>query len=324
MKKTNKSHRAARKSGSQRKRKNNKRRSHVERTKPLDSIFDGVRSKDELEQIVADLQQSGRKFLVSLTTIFATKNWEELGHENAKSFLKANVPHIKYHTAMSWFRSNQIIARLAGPEFIGVYSMNAMRVFAPLDIEQQEALWEALTKEWKQENETEKPIDAVWLTRAKVLEVKSILFPSTKEHSVAADNAPKANVLESHPSEEDESDEEDEFDDSDVYDCKKPTQPSDDEVDSDKENDNEQDDNAFDIEKPSINEQRLSRVERFKRHLDRYDGSEVFALYVISWMVREYHENHPSLDKLLARAVRDELHKLAESETNAEEEDDEA
>ena len=300
MKKTNKSHRAARTSSKQRKRKYNKRRSQVELAKPLDSIFDGVKSKDELEQIVADLQQSGRKFLVSLTTIFATKNWVMLGYENAKSFLKAKVPHINYHTAMSWFRSNEIVARLAGAEFIGVYSMNAMRVFAPLDIEQQEALWEALIKEWKQEKETESPIDTVWLTRAKVMEVKSILFPSTKEHNVAVDNVPKTNVLESHPSEEDESDEEDEFDDSDVYDCKQPTQSTDDEDDSDNESDDEQDDNAFDIEKPSVNEQRLSRVKRFKRHLDRYDGSKVFALYVISWMVREYHENHPYFPRFVS------------------------
>ena len=324
MKKNSKSNRAARTSSKQRKRKCGKRDNQVKRIKQPESIFDGVKSKDELKQIVADLQQSGRKFLVSLITIVATKNWEELGHKNAKSFLKANVPHIKYHTAMSWFHSNQIIARLAGPEFIGVYSMNAMRVFAPLDSEQQEALWEALTKEWKQENETEKPIDAVWLTRAKVLEVKSMLFPSAEKQNQPLDKMPQPSVLAKHPTEEDESDEEDEFDDSDVYDCKKPTQPADDEDVPDNESDDEQDDNAFDIEKPSMNEQRLSRVKRFKRHLDRYDGSEVFALYVISWMVREYHENHPSLDKLLARAVRDELHKLAELEANAEEEDDEA
>lgn len=178
MKRNNKSHRTLRKSDKHRKPKQSKKREQIRRVAESEAMFNGVKSKDELDQIKADLQQSGRKFLVSLITIVATKNWAVLGYENAKSFLKTNVPHIKYHTAMSWFRSNEVIARLAGAEFIGIYSMNAMRVFAPLDIEQQEALWEAVTEEWEQETKTEEPIDAVWLTRAKVMEVKSMLFPS--------------------------------------------------------------------------------------------------------------------------------------------------
>lgn len=324
MKKNSKINKAARKSTKQRKRKHNKRRSHVQCTKQPDSIFDGVKSKDELDQIIADLQQSGRKFLVSLTTIFATKNWEELGYVNAKSFLKTNVPHINYHTAMSWFRSNEIITRLVGADFIGVYSMNAMRVFAPLDSDQQTALWEALTKEWKQENQTEEPIDAAWLTRTKVLEMKSFLFPSTKEHDVAADNVQRPNVLASHPSKEDEYDDEEDFDDSDVHDSKNSPSNTNDEDSTESEVESDQDDDAFDINKPEENEKRLRRAKRFKRHLEQYDGSETFASYIISWVVREYHEKHPSLEKLIVKAVQAELHQLKEQKNKAQEVDNEA
>lgn len=324
MKKTNKTHRAARTSSKQRKRKYNKRRSQVERTKPLDSIFDGVKSKDELEQIVADLQQSGRKFLVSLTTIFATKNWEMLGYENAKSFLKANVPHINYHTAMSWFRSNEIVARLAGAEFIGVYSMNAMRVFAPLDNDQQEALWEALTNEWKQETETETEasIDAAWLTRAKVLEVKSILFPSTKEHNAVADNVPKANVLASHPSKEDEYDDEEDFDDSDIHDSKNLPSNTNDEDSTESEVESDQDDDAFEIKKPSISEKQKGYIERLTAYIQEFDGSPSFGKYIIKWVVREYYETRRSIAKDIANAARSEFDSLQEHK--AKEEDDEA
>tara|TARA_Y100000310_G_scaffold80911_1_gene77550 strand:- start:8771 stop:9721 length:951 start_codon:yes stop_codon:yes gene_type:complete len=304
MNRKSKSYKLARKNNRQRKLKENKKRNQIQRNTLSEAIFNGIKSKDELVRITADLQQSGRKFLVSMTAVSATEDWEELGYKNTKSFLKANVPHIKYHTAMSWYNSSKVIARLAGVEFIGVYSMNAMRVFVPLDNDQQQVLWEAVTEEWERESESEEAIDAAWLTRTKVLEVKSALFPSAQKGDETPDKVPQSNVLSSHPSGEYE------FDNLDVHDGKKSLQPSNNEKVSD--NDSEQDDNAFDIEEPPMSEQRLLRIKRFKRYLEKYDGSEVFALYVISWMVREYHESHPSLDKLIAKAVRDELNLLRE------------
>jgi hypothetical protein len=138
-----------------------------------------ITSKNELKKMTNLMRGSLKEESILLLRMYFTKNWNELGYESFKGYLSEEIPELNYDTVLSWVSCDKIAFELAGESAVGVYSLNAIRLFKVLSNEQRKKLWESLKKSAKK-SKPSGSITRKWLTADRVNKHIAKLFVDTQ------------------------------------------------------------------------------------------------------------------------------------------------
>lgn len=147
---------------------------------PLDNKLTDIKSlksissTGDLARAVNKLRLSGMASAECYLLFTEIENWQSFGYRSRKHFIQEELPDIGYNAALMQMHAARITKSLFGVECVGMYSMNAMRVFGAETEDGQKALRDAIQVQWKSETGEDSIICPKWLTARKVIEVKAM------------------------------------------------------------------------------------------------------------------------------------------------------
>lgn len=130
-------------------------------------------SKKEMRVLTEELKTATANMQKTLLIIDRQQGWLATGCITFKEYIFQEFGEDQYPSMYDKLRTAQMVAEVAGEEFIGVYSSNSMIPFRTLKSKQRHKVWRELQKECG-----DKSIPGKWLTRSKVDDMIDHLYPN--------------------------------------------------------------------------------------------------------------------------------------------------
>jgi hypothetical protein len=145
----------------------------------MQRILAPIKNREELDLVVQLVRSSRKDAIRALLRVYIQKDWKDLGYKDFKDFITQRLPELNYETVLSWVTCEKTILNIAGKNAVGQYSMNAIREFKSLDLEQQKELWQLLIASVPDAKKSKIP--AAWLTAERVKKYKNQLLGQSQE-----------------------------------------------------------------------------------------------------------------------------------------------
>lgn len=136
-------------------------------------------NKKEMRVLTEELKTATANMQKTLLIIDRQQGWFAAGCDTFKKYILQEFGEDEYPSMYDKLKTAQMVAEVAGEEFIGVYSSNSMTPFRTLKPKQRHKVWSELQKECG-----DKSIPSKWLTRAKVDEMIKSLYPNNDAKTV--------------------------------------------------------------------------------------------------------------------------------------------